>query len=587
MELYIEMDTWMTYQNYITFSYAFIERKFITRWLYNAPTLAYHINRSYFRENPYVSQLVPTKVKYFYSAYDYDYGYNYVDNSKGMMCVKKGYVSTGSISTNDVYTTVAYSYLGTSNVKIVPSSSPVIFYPLIFDNDSATYLSNAAGSVYQYYQFSHVLYTVPRLPKTKEIYFFPYCLKDFAYNPQNHGTSQYPEVYSEYNQRVKTVSDGTDYPCFGFMQNFGTSALDEPLPFTNPLQVTALRYGDPALFNFERNTQTGKTFDKKYIPALLDDNFYSITWGEDDVYSQLPLFPLLRCDNIKMYYIPDVLSGARIYHFSYTTSVPVPTIPTTELIFDPLKTITIAKTPITLDVINDRSANWFMDNVGQIMGLGMQLISGLVGAIASRGVSDTITEMVKWSREKISNSEQLDYDKLSTVEDYRAGYLDVDTYDRKMRNISNKENAPDNPRVTFGSNLRDIAAGAENIGNVVFAKDQLEQLGSYNTDTIFASYIPRYIVQCSNKIDDIAWYFHMNGYLVNEYYYGSNLIAYITNRYYFNIIKTGDIEFTISVLISEHLRQSIKDRFAKGMRFWRHDANILSTVNYDNVEVTL
>ena len=65
-------------------------------------------------------------------------------------------------------------------------------------------------------------------------------------------------------------------------------------------------------FAFARNTSRNVDFDYKYVPYLLDEQYISVTFGENTKQSSFPLYKLLKPE-IYLKYVGEPNSGARVY----------------------------------------------------------------------------------------------------------------------------------------------------------------------------------------------------------------------------------------------------------------------------------
>lgn len=78
------------------------------------------------------------------------------------------------------------------------------------------------------------------------------------------------------------------------------------------------------------------------------------------------------------------------------------------------------------------------------------------------------------------------------------------------------------------------------------------------------------------------------GYLVNEYQEG-NIITNNLNRQYYNVVKCLEINFNLTCLEVDKIKEDLTRRFTNGLRLWEIkdtlDYYITQYLQYDNVEL--
>ena len=125
--------------------------------------------------------------------------------------------------------------------------------------------------------------------------------------------------------------------------------------------------------------------------------------------------------------------------------------------------------------------------------------------------------------------------------------------------------------------------------NYSFTPDTTKQGNSLVLDELTQILTPFYSVAYVTDIEDCARRFESFGYKVHNTYFSTNLF-YLNNRYYYDIVKTSNMEITLTDYISDSTTVAlIKSRFSNGLRLWHTDNGVLrldlgKVCYYDNVE---
>ena len=91
------------------------------------------------------------------------------------------------------------------------------------------------------------------------------------------------------------------------------------------------------------------------------------------------------------------------------------------------------------------------------------------------------------------------------------------------------------------------------------------------------------LLKVVEDIEDVAKRLEMYGYKVNIILGNENLFNKFNNRYYYNIIKTKDLEINLKNIISDNATiENIKSRFNNGLRLW--NTRDIGNFKYDNIE---
>lgn len=152
-------------------------------------------------------------------------------------------------------------------------------------------------------------------------------------------------------------------------------------------------------------------------------------------------------------------------------------------------------------------------------------------------------------------------------------------------------NTTERVKALMGSGILDGITTAINLANT---PNEQKVGNSANADVMSGNLNINY---CIAKISDIelesvAKQIESRGYLVNETFSGNtDILTALQSRYYFNIIKTSDINLTLTNAISDNATLSnIKERFNNGFRYWTAtnystEYGIQNLLKVDNVEI--
>ena len=291
---------------------------------------------------------------------------------------------------------------------------------------------------------------------------------------------------------------------------------------------------------FVKNTSKTASFDKKYIPQLLDENFMRIKFGERLGYTTYPT-SLMITKSLLGTAINDYKTGNRIFRLEQTSGEK-----------DKYMTTCINNTQENVTLINDAFKNYMANNQGQmVMGIAKASIGATIGLNMIPKPTPTFTPKTH---------------KLS-----KAYLAREEMYNRKVSN--------------------QLTADAMSAGNVfegainsAFQPDTTKQ-GNTVTSDIYANALKRfYSIEMCTDIDDVAKILEGYGYSVHESYGAVNLFNTLNTRTYFNVIKVDRLEIGLTQCLNDDTTISeIIDRMQQGIRMWNVEIG-LHLYEYDNVE---
>lgn len=545
VNVYITMDVIQTYFFYILFRSGIIERKFINRWTNTADGI---INRGYIRENLSNSQFIHSQ--------------DYADNDGA---------DTGCLIVR--FTTKKDFIPGAAKVKVGDSqyilSSGIGIIPI---ND--TILSTGEFTIRSYYYNDDDPERHYREPETRNIY-------DII-----QAASVKENVFSiTYCKYWPFSNDSDTFELNGNVIEYNFSnvvAFDTTHPYLYIIHPENYPYiiriyNDGYDLPFRVNTSAGVKFESKYVPAMLDINYYMVEYGE---LSAMATFELqyLTSPYINVYRWTDVGVTNRFY---YLTS-------RNDLKYTVGWNPTVAANPVNLELITSYWNEWRSRNVGTMFTAGVSTLAEFIsfGAGSARAVASA------QNYNSIKNA--FEADKLKDVlasrmtnknkDRYYAGYIE----DYKLREQGLEDAGYSKP--PLGTPLvSTVAAGM----NSFFTPNSLKQSSDYasnvfldNLQVLFRSYKVM-------DFENVAEYYHHNGYLVNEAFHieydaslplkSFPLFNYVNTRQYFNVLKLSEVDLVLTKDNNVATIALITDRLTKGIRLW-NDINTIGFYYYDNVE---
>lgn len=319
--LFIRMDTIQTYMFDVTFIQSHLTRESINRFKAND-----RYNRDYLRENFSAGKFILKSKKYY--RVPSDFYLNPVDSDNeitGTLIIKAPHLSGYTYNSTTYLQNVEVT--GLNNLFIYPYISNSMHYPYISGTGSYSYLmDNAYNRVAKELTNAVMAYYLPFVP----------------FNINYHDSEDHPgHVEFDLPNGLRWGVDSQTNPLTDWAITIAGNAI-----------IDILQYGDIITpFQIVKPT-AGANFDIKYIPALLDDSYVKVTFGENTTNATIPLH-MLEDDSITLYYIGDPMTGSRIYYIHpahYVSSYTVTDRPLNRCISDPLGTAVIASTPITCDI---------------------------------------------------------------------------------------------------------------------------------------------------------------------------------------------------------------------------------------------
>lgn len=583
-EIGIEMDVIQTYLFDIRINSCQIDRKFIDRYDSNGL-----INRDYIREN--VSNGVMTP--YAQHSFDPKDGLTWfvirTTDNKGNLTI--GYPSPLEDVRDNIDSQYCYYF--------VPYYRGIRNFTLYKGDDTLT------GEAVTFSNLARTLATLARQTAVVDINYIPYnifpdtVLQSYSVSSDGESLSVHftttcnvkPQMYRD------EVTDVNVYCCY--FDNTGDSA---PVYMASNHIVDVNQHD---YFHFVKTTEKEQTFSYYRVPALLDNNYFELGYGVVGNYASIDLF-LLQSGVLTFSYDTSPLMITRFDIYPHEDMIGK------KNMFFAQSFMTVSNTLIC-DVINDTWLTWKSQNTFTAVSAGIKDIArlgmNLAGAhnanafatksallqtsinnvqtrrayYGMKGMKGIVTSSTPWATLAQGNYDRQSTNQLRTLEN-RLTNADRDNTIR-----SNNLSVAD-----FPNSLMGVATDAL---NAKFAPDTAKELGTYGNDIISGKSIPNLIISRVDDIDECSWYFHKNGYLVDENYnYLSDstatyaydyLFNYVNTRYYFNVLKCSGVNVSLNNVINDSgTLAEISARLTEGIRLWNVDnvTTYIGDFRFDNVE---
>lgn len=536
-KLHVTMDVIMTYINDIKIHGGIIERKFIDRWINNKI-----INRAYKRENASNGLFQLTERKYLSkrSNYDGEYKDNVIDGIFVIRTTENPWKPAGSIPFLNGSSSTLYS-------DSVNFSSRYTTYIV-------PYISNKFSSTIQYEGAEEGVYSSQKTTTALTLYHglsHP-AVVDCRYYPIN--------LFEDYFWFIRR--NNTD--CI-VSTNILNWCLGKEIPLTPGLdynyeliaylasELTIKPIKGTYTFILNKPTNKNKPFTPEDVPALIDENYIRLSYGDGEVQATAQLY-LITSPTIEYNYKYDINNAARYYWFTATNIVTI----RNERVYgqdNSISSLAVNENPITLDLVNDAWGTWKAYNSATLpLTVGKNILD--VGKFAF----DIYTKY-KFPNERLA-TDLLFGDDSEKMKDAGTGIEMALNMPSRYENIINNYMAP-NTAKSSGNFTTAISSEGMNIRMDIYKVNDYEQC---------------------------AQYYHRYGYLVDEYINEvDNVFDYVSTRYYYNILKMRDADISlVNSPASTEVLDLIKKRLENGIRLWNCDEHntfvSIGNYTYDNIE---
>lgn len=517
VELVITMDVIQTYMFNISCKSAHINRHTISRWNGNI------INRDYIREN--LSQGEKIIKSYTKTHDDVTWLVVWFRSASGKYKVSASDSETITMPDNfSQFNGYFVTHVGMTPLFIPVNSSQGSPYK-IADQLGNTYDCPYPTDLLEEPTVDHIDYINHDV--FKGFYTYNASTKTLTFNSGSGITGT--DLYS-----------GTKYLGSGILQKTNMFMPDENTKIT--------------IIDFTKNNKKGVARSNKFIPALLDDNYYTLYYGEQMNQGTYPLYQLQTSDLYKSFRY-DIISGNRIYFVSPTNQYDV-------AIKDPFLVITVCNTAELVDLYTDAWKQYQASHVATLTdGLKLNYLNTAV-----RGVTNAVTS------------------KMQAVTGALTGHVGT-----AVGGVTGDIRAKVDTALGFYNIAKNYQITKENLQ---YTPDTSKQGNSITSDLIVGSLDEVTILYEVKDIYAVAFKYETLGYAVNQDFTGSNIFKAYNTRYYYNVISADINAMTLIGIVSDETTIGlIKDRFSAGLRLWNTDsgklrAETLCDFRYDNVETS-
>lgn len=517
VELVVTMDVIQTYMFNISCKNAHINRHTIARWNGNI------INRDYIRENLSQGEKI---IKYYTKTHD-DITWLVVWFRSASGKYKASASASDTITMPDNFSQFNgyfVTHVGMTPLFIPVNSSQGSPYKIV-DQLGNTYDCPYPTDLLEEPTVDHIDYINHDV--FKGLYTYNASTKTITFNSGSGITGT--DLYS-----------GTKYLGSGILQKSYMFMPDENTKIT--------------ILDFTKNNKKGVARSNKFIPALLDDNYYTLYYGEQMNQGTYPLYQLQTSDLYKSFRC-DIISGNRIYFVSPTNQFDV-------AIKDPFLVITVCNSAEVVDLYTDAWKQYQASHMATLTdGLKLNYLNTAV-----RGVTNAVTS------------------KMQAVTGAITGHVGT-----AVGGATGDIRAKVDTALGFYNIAKNYQITKENLQ---YTPDTSKQGNSITSDLIVGSLDEVTILYEVKDIYSVAFKYETLGYAVNQDFTGSNIFKAYNTRYYYNVISADINAMTlIGIVTDETTIGLIKDRFSAGLRLWNTDsgklrAETLCDFRYDNVETS-
>lgn len=326
-----------------------------------------------------------------------------------------------------------------------------------------------------------------------------------------------------------------------------------------PATIRIVPYYDIISYGFTRNTSPESYFSPLYVPAMLDENYIRISFGEGNIQATFPLY-MATIDSFTCTYVGNPFSGARYYRVTAASSPVVGS----KLYQDKFLTSVCATNPLALDIVTSSWRDYWAYNKAS---LGIAFATTAIRAFTTFGVGSAVNAITNYSG----------------AVNYRLNAGDGDAQTRILaatnREINTRQ-AYDVGRVT--SDVTSLSGAIASAANAAFAPDSAKSMGTYWTDLLTGTAVITSSWYRVNDFEEVARHYESVGYRVHELihstgYGGQHQIEspWVRTRYYYDVVSIDNIAyFPDNFPLTTELDELIRDRFRKGFRAWHHFANM-------------
>ena len=321
--------------------------------------------------------------------------------------------------------------------------------------------------------------------------------------------------------------------------------------------------------SFENNDSVGVNFNSKFIPQLIDENYYQIEYGN---YTGFSSYPLHQSKSLKFTLNREIAFTNCDLLFSIKDSID-----TTNKF-----NVNISAMSSALDLITDQWKQYQAQNKGTLStGLKLQYKNSLYST-AKNALLNTLGMHQAGSRADL-------YERMS-AENPRALGMRAGALTANQQFISGA--------VKFATGITDGLMQAYNIKknydinkeNLEYAPDISKSTTSYYTEFLSDVNAPFLKETTVSDIETVAHKLELYGYKQNkqQIYTTSKTIDTIEkNRYYYNCLELRINDYELLSFVASDVMNNFVERLSNGVRLFdmTHNNNLSDNLIYDNVEL--
>ena len=534
----IRMDVIQTYMFDTIIRHGEIIRKTITRVVNGK------INRNYIRENLSDGVFRLTKVKMYNKPGDFFNVFNQTDPYLKESDITGTIVFKIADSPLSGDTGQEASYSAEDTPKAYQSAYTYYFLPIVNGHMPA----NASGVTPWVYadKFGHETDFAVDVLKSYE-----YGIKNFVniidvyYMPM----SPIPNLGSRSNV-VKTVYYEPSALSIVKPQAAQVGFFQGTVSYSAP-RVDILTFEDKMTFDFSAPTTSGQAFSYLHCPALFDENYIRVSFGEGATNASCPLHQLDEF-TIKLKYIPSVLDGTRIYNISGSYNIDyIKGSGVGYSYTDPFECAVSAQSVAHMDIIQDEYRRYLEYNKGALIGAFVQTIGGAFMASAVGNARQSAIEDYGIGREVWSGSKK----------ESALNYITTSYRSREAKIQQGREMA------SSGSGLISWAQGALNAS---LMPDNPKQVGNVHADRLDNAVTISYKEYWVEDFEEVAKRYEGSGYRVHDEIHNVTIKDSVPhNRYMYDVAMYDNLNIDlVNIPTDETTVGYISDRLKSGIRFW-------------------
>lgn len=578
VELYIEMDTVQTFMFYTTFIRGILERLTINRWTSDGK-----INREYIRENFSNNDLRLIEKHRFESPSDFesvdadkleDDETNYVIIFKFTEKLEEdkiGYDDNEDV--NKDYLTKQNIHFPNGNIgRGISCSYHYYCLPIKIDKEDgvADYFDGEKFASSEFI-YSDTVFSLVTRPSLVSAYIVPLNCFD--------------KIGMKGIKIISATSVGTTPVTYYGIKLKPANLANEGIVLRVPANITICPLTYDYIFNFVKNTNINNNFHIKYIPQLLDNNYYSINFGEGGNQANIDLF-YCNTPSVQFVYY-HTLDGNRYYSINPKSYTPIFD---REFTYNKFDNEVVANNPFFVDAINDSWKQYYEYNKLSIpMAIAQTGISMAITFATAKYDAGLMASYQLYQAGKIiSNPSHYDRRYKESHRPLKAKYANA-LSDLNAKYDYQSGTATSSMASTLANQAMQPLGELTRAGNAYLAPDSPKTEGSSKNDFASGNMFITYSVRQAQDIEVVARYYETYGYRVDWFVSNLNFSQFYTFyniRYYYNYVKFRDLVLDIEALEDGSIIDDLTSRYEAGIRFW-NTPKTNSQMNFyvkDNVE---